>query len=181
MKNKITSSLLTLTVTVALSAFALAQRPSSAGGGRPSGVGGGNMSPGNPNMGSSGRAGEMSNERMGHTSMGGQAPGSVLDNPKLATSLSNALSKSGVTIPGGNLQTACGGFKTLGQCVAALHVSQNLSISFTDLKNKMTGSGSEKLGTAIKDLGGPNVDAKKEAKKANKQADEDLHTAEAAS
>jgi hypothetical protein len=60
-------------------------------------------------------------------------------------------------------------------------VSQNLNIPFADLKNKMAGSTSEKLGTAIKDLGGPNVDAKKEAKKGTKQADEDLHTAEAAS
>ena len=181
MKNTFTSSLMTLAVTVALSAFALAQRPSSAGSGRPSGVGGGNMSPGNPNMGTSARGGEMGNERMGRTNMGEQTPSSVLDNPKLTNSLTNALSKSGVTVPGGNLQAACGGFKTLGQCVAALHVSQNLNIPFADLKNKMTGSTSEKLGTAIKDLGGPNVDAKKEAKKATKQADEDLHTAEAAS
>ena len=181
MRNKITSLLLTLAVTVALSALALAQRPSSAGGGRPSGVGGGNMSPGNPNMGTSARGGEVGSQRIGHTNMGEQAPALVLDNPKLTTSLTNALSKSGVTVPGGNLQTACGGFKTLGQCLAALHVSQNLNIPFADLKNKMASSTSEKLGTAIKDLGGSNVDAKKEAKKATNQAEEDLHAAEVAS
>src|SRR6516165_7222509 len=43
-------------------------------------------------------------------------------------------------------QEACSGFKNLGQCVAAIHVSHNLGVSFSDLKAKMTGAGSESLG-----------------------------------
>ena len=38
------------------------------------------------------------------------------------------LAKSGVSVPGGNLQSACSGFKTLGQCVSAMHVVKNLEI-----------------------------------------------------
>ncbi len=105
----------------------------------------------------------------------------VLDNSKLNTSLTNALAKSGVSIPGGDLRTACSGFKNLGQCVAAMHVAKNLNLSFDDLKNKMTGSNSENLGKAIQDLGGPNVNVKSEAKKANKQASQDLNAPESAS
>lgn len=113
--------------------------------------------------------------------MGSQSPTTVLDNSKLNTSLTNALAKSGVSIPGGDLKTACSGFKNLGQCVAAMHVAKNLNLSFDDLKNKMTGSNSENLGKTIQDLGGPNVNAKSEAKKANKQAGQDLNAAESAS
>lgn len=95
------------------------------------------------------------------------------------TALTNALGKSGITIPGGNLQSACGGFKNLGQCIAALHVSHNLGLSFSDLQAKMTGSGSESLGKAIQSLGGANAES--EAKKANKQAHQDLNSAESGS
>jgi hypothetical protein len=49
---------------------------------------------------------------------------------------------------------------------------------FDDLKNKMSGSNSENLGKAIQDLGGPNVNGKSEAKKANKQANQDINAAE---
>jgi len=118
---------------------------------------------------------------MGHSSMGSQSPSTVLDNGKLNTSLTNALAKSGISVPGGDLKSACSGFKTLGQCVAAMHVAKNLNLSFTDLQGKMTGSNSESLGKAIQDLGGPNVNAKSEAKRANKQASQDLNAAESAS
>lgn len=87
------------------------------------------------------------------------------------------MTKSGITIPGGNLQSACSGFKNLGQCVAALHVAKNLNLSFSDLQTKM---GSESLGKAIQDLGGPNVNAKSETRKANKQASQDLNAAQSA-
>jgi hypothetical protein len=102
-------------------------------------------------------------------------------NTKLDSSLTAALGKSGVTIPDGNLQAACSGFKNLGQCVAALHVSKNLGIPFGDLQAKMTGSSSVSLGKAIQDLGGANVNSKAEAKKANKQANADLDAAGSAS
>ncbi len=80
-------------------------------------------------------------------------------------------------------QQACSGFKNLGQCVAAAHVSKNLGIAFTDLKDKMLGLNADgtvsstskpmSLGKAIQSLD-PQVDAKAEAKKANKQADDDI-------
>jgi hypothetical protein len=60
--------------------------------------------------------------------MGSHSPTTVLDNSKMNSSLTNALSKSGISVPGGNLQSACSGFKNLGQCVAAIHVAKNLDI-----------------------------------------------------
>ena len=59
-------------------------------------------------------------------------------------------------LPAGmDLKTAAGGFKNQGQFIAALHVSKNLGIPFTDLKSKMTGSNPESLGQAIHDLKPP--------------------------
>jgi hypothetical protein len=145
------------------------------GGGRPAGVGPG--STGAPASVGSG-ANDHGSAGMGHSGVASGSPTSVLNNTHVTTALTNALTKSGVTIPGGNLQTACSGFKNLGQCVAALHVAKNLNLSFTDLQTKM---GSESLGKAIQDLGGPNVSAKGEAKKASKQANQDLNAAQSAS
>ena len=73
---------------------------------------------------------------------------------------------------GMDLKTAAGGFKNQGQFIAALHVSKNLGIPFTDLKSKMTGSNPESLGQAIHDLKPTlsQADAQKEAEKAQKQA-----------
>ena len=130
---------------------------------------------------SSGRPSDVGSTGMGHADMASQSPSSVLGNDKLNTSLTNALGKSGISVPGGDLKSTCSGFKTLGQCIAALHVAKNLNLSFSDLQSKMTGSNPENLGKAIQDLGGPNVNAKSEAKKANKQANQDLKAAESAS
>ncbi len=79
------------------------------------------------------------------------------------------------TLTGEDAQTACSGFKNMGQCVAAAHVAKNLDIpgGFAALKAKLTGSGSVNLGKAIQALA-PNADAKAEAKRANKQASDDL-------
>jgi outer membrane murein-binding lipoprotein Lpp len=77
------------------------------------------------------------------------------------------------TLTGKDPQVACQGFKNLGQCVAAAHVSNNLGISFDDLKLRTTGSDAKSLGSAIHELN-PNVDAKAEAKKAKGQAEKDL-------
>jgi len=79
------------------------------------------------------------------------------------------------TLTGEDAQTACSGFKNIGQCVAAAHVAKNLSIpgGFDALRAKVTGSGAVSLGKAIKGFA-PDADAKAETKKANKQADEDL-------
>jgi hypothetical protein len=149
------------------------------GGGRPAGVGPGSTgAPTGAGSEASGRPSDPGSSGMGHSGIASGSPTSVLDNNHVTSALTNALTKSGVTIPGGNLQTACSGFKNLGQCVAALHVAKNLNLSFSDLQTKM---GSESLGKAIQDLGGPNVNAKSEAKKANKQASQDLNAVQSAS
>jgi hypothetical protein len=79
------------------------------------------------------------------------------------------------SLTGQDAQTACNGFKNIGQCVAAAHVAKNLDIpdGFDALKAKVTGGGSVSLGKAIASLA-PDADAKAEAKKANKQASDDL-------
>jgi hypothetical protein len=76
---------------------------------------------------------------------------------------------------GMDLKTAMSGFKNQGQCIAALHVANNLNISFTELKAKMTGNNPESLGKAIHDLKTtiPVEEANKEAEKAEKQAKAD--------
>ena len=173
-------------VALTLNVSAIAQR-GGGGGGHAGGLGGAPVGAGaaagaNANANIGGRSlgantGANANA-MGRASLGSQSPSAALGtNTKLDSSLTSALSKSGVTIPGGNLQTACSGFKNLGQCVAALHVSKNLGIPFTDLQSKMTGSGSMNLGKAIQASGAANVNSKAEAKKANKQANADLDAA----
>ncbi len=79
------------------------------------------------------------------------------------------------TLTGRDAQTACSGFKNIGQCVAAARVSKNLDIpgGFDALKAKITGTGAVSLGKAIEGFA-PNANAKAEAKKANKQASDDL-------
>jgi hypothetical protein len=61
--------------------------------------------------------------------------------------------------------------------VAAVHVSHNLGIPFDDLKAKMTGPNAESLGKAIKSLK-LEANSKAEAKKAQKQANDDIREAE---
>lgn len=86
------------------------------------------------------------------------------------------------TLTGMDAKTACAGFKNLGQCVAAAHVSKNLGLTFADLKDKMlalnpdgtanTTAKSMSLGKAIQALK-PEADSKTEVKKANQQAESD--------
>ena len=98
----------------------------------------------------------------------GKSTGDLLaQNTKLSSQLTTLLPE------GTNLQDAAQGFKNLGQFVAAVHVSKNLGIPFENLKAKMTGPDSVKLGKAIHELK-PDVNAKAEAKKANKQAKQDI-------
>ncbi len=108
---------------------------------------------------------------------GKKAPGDLLmQNQKLSDKLQKLL-PSGMTP-----QDACSGFRNLGQCVAAVHVSNNLGLSFTDLKAKMLGPSDQtagsptqqmSLGKAIQALA-PKADATAEVNKANKQAKDDL-------
>jgi hypothetical protein len=154
-----------------LAAYAQGHSGGAAGsghmGGPPSSAG--SMGSGSGSMGAS-HANEGST--MGNASRpsdtGKQSPDTILSrNTKLSSKLDSLLPK------GTTAQQACSGFKNLGQCVAAIHVSHNLGISFDDLKAKMTGTGSESLGKSIHDLK-PAVDSKAEAKKGQKQADQDL-------
>jgi hypothetical protein len=64
------------------------------------------------------------------------------------------------------------GFKNYGQLNAARHVSENLGITFDDLKKLMTGDNPKSLGQAIQELR-PGADANAEAIKAEKQAEID--------
>ncbi len=145
---------------------AFAQRPSTAGkppsagpgvgpGTGPSATPHGNTSPANPGTASP------------------SSPSSVLSrNTSLGPALVKALGKQDITVPGGNLATFCSStfsFKTLGQCIAALHINHKFpSCSFTDLSSSTKG-----LGQAIKGCN-PHVDPKVEAKKATKQANADI-------
>ncbi len=133
---------------------------------------------------------------MGHSSAAGHN-GSASTNPGSAqgTAMNQILTKNThlaskiQSLTGMSAQDACGGFKNLGQCVAAAHVSKNLGINFACLKADMTGiaatgascgtstntsSKSMSLGRAIQSLS-PTANSKSEAKKANKQAQQDLN------
>lgn len=103
-----------------------------------------------------------------HTNMSHASPSHVLSH-------NTALASKIQTLTGQDAQTACGGFKNIGQCVAAAHVAKNLDIpgGFDALKAKLTGSSAVSLGKAIGQLA-PHADAKAQAKKANKQASDDL-------
>src|SRR6266481_2662645 len=107
----------------------------------------------------------------------------VSDQLSKNSKLSNKLQ----TLTGMSAQKACSGFKNLGQCVAAAHVSKNLGITFACMKSDMTGqappSGSKcptgtgtksmTLGKAIQTLD-PNANSKTETKKGTQQANQDL-------
>lgn len=117
---------------------------------------------------------------------GKKAPDQLLNqNTKLSDHLSNLLTKMGVNA---TPQQACANFKNLGQCVAAIHVANNLGIDFNKLACDMTlkpvttstcpagtGTGSKgmSLGASIDALK-PGTDGKTETKKAVTQANQDV-------
>lgn len=101
-------------------------------------------------------------------SKGSSVSDHLQDNTKLASKLQNLLPQ------GTNLQQAAQGFKNLGQFVAAVHVAHNLGIPFDQLKAKLMGPPSESLGKAIHSLK-PDVKSSDEAKKAEKQAKQDMN------
>ncbi|MFB3924343.1 MAG: hypothetical protein ACE145_21695 [Terriglobia bacterium] len=154
------------------------------GGGRPGGAGGGPGSggmgagasadrgamgrPDNTGMSGDRRMSGMDHGRNGDMSTGQKSPGELLtQNTKLSSKLQTLLPA------GTDLQQASAGFKNLGEFVAAVHVSQNLNIPFDQLKAKMTGPDAMNLGKAIHDLR-PDVKAKAEAKRAKKQAKQEI-------
>lgn len=108
--------------------------------------------------------------------MASKNPGSVLDhNTQLSSKLEGLLGLSGPNALS-TLKTDASGFKNFGQFVAAVHVSHNLGIPFSDLQAKMTGSNAVSLGKAIQELK-PDANAKTETKKATTQADTDIKDA----
>ncbi len=115
-------------------------------------------------------------DRGSNTSLRGyKTPAEMLmHNTKLASKLQSLLPA------GTDLQQAASGFKNLGQFVACVHVSHNLGIPFDELKGKMMGKHPESLGQAIHNIK-PEVEAKDEAKKARKQAKDDINESESES
>jgi len=98
----------------------------------------------------------------------------------------SAISGKIQTLTGMSATQACAGFKNLGQCVAAAHVSKNLHISFDCLRSDMTGiapqgtscpagtgTKSMSLGKAIQTLD-PTADQKAESKKGETEAQRDI-------
>ena len=147
------------------------------------GGGGGNMGASMGHGASSAVHGNMSSSNSG--SSHGMTMNQVL-------SKNTALAGKIQTLTGMPSQQACSGFKNLGQCVAAAHVSKNLGISFACMKADMTGQSPAKdsscpaaagtksmsLGKTIQTLS-PKADSKLESKKASKQADADIKDSEA--
>jgi hypothetical protein len=117
---------------------------------------------------------------------GGVAPApfvtpSPFDAGSGSSSFSRVISKLAVQIDdltGTEAKTACAGFRSVGDCLAAAHVSRNLGLSFDTLRSKVTGRGKQDLVKAIQQLQ-PAADAKAEALKAHEQARHDVKIAQA--
>ena len=140
-------------------------------GGRPSGTPG-SMGPSHGNSASAGGSHDSSNATTSPSS-----PGTVLArNPKVEPALTEALGKSGITLPSGpsgeklTLSQVCtqNNFRTLGQCIAALHINHKFpGCSLADL------AGAKSLGKAIQRCDA-SADAKTEARNAMKQANQEI-------
>ena len=131
---------------------------------------------------------EMASTDHGHAMLNssrtaGSAHGKVMDQ---ILSKDTQLSGKIQSLTGMPAKQACSGFKNLGQCVAAAHVSKNLGISFGCLKSDVTGQAAQgtscpagtgtksmSLGKAIQTLD-PKADQKTESKKGESQATNDL-------
>ncbi len=138
------------------------------GGGHAGGMGMGNsMSSDHGNSGMHGNSGANDGAKSSTSTHGKSVSDLLTQNTKLASKL------QGLLPAGTDLQTAASGFKNLGQFVAAVHVSHNLNIPFDQLKAKVTGTGAESLGKAIKQLD-PTANSKTETSKATKQAQQDI-------
>jgi hypothetical protein len=104
------------------------------------------------------------------------------ENTKLSENLTDLLTKMGVSA---TPQAVCQNFKNLGQCVAAMHVANNLGITLNslvcDMTRKPIGGGmcttipskAMSLGASIDALK-PGTDGKTEAQKAVTQANQDV-------
>jgi hypothetical protein len=153
---------------LASAAPTFAQRTHPSPGGSPSSPGGRPSGTGAPSNANSGMSGAHDGGAATHTDMSHASPNDVLSH-------NTAIAGKIHTLTGQDAQAACDGFKNLGQCVAAAHLAKNLDIpgGFDALKAKVTGSSGVSLGKAIEQLS-PQVNGKAEAKRANKQASDDL-------
>ena len=148
------------------------------------GAGGSGGMAGMNGMGASSHANSNANGMSGNAGNAATSHGKTMDqlltqNTKLSDKIS--------ALTGEPAQQACNGFKNLGQCVAAAHVSKNLGISFDCLRSDMTGtaaatssscpagtgSKSMSLGKSIQTLS-PKTDSKTAARKGQQQANQDL-------
>ena len=90
----------------------------------------------------------------------------------------NLASKLQSRLPAGtNLTLAASGFRNLGQFVAAVNVSNNLGISFAQLKTRMVDQGMS-LGQAIQDARPKTTDTTVVARRAETDADALIRTTE---
>jgi hypothetical protein len=132
---------------------------------------------------------------MGHNSMNASAHGSGTAGSSHQATISSVLFKNPaigdkiVVLTGdkNGAADACTGFKNLGQCVAAAHVSKNLDLNFFCLRQAETGTsagtfapkggctttGTMSLGKAIQKLD-PKADSTTETKKANTETQQDM-------
>jgi hypothetical protein len=84
------------------------------------------------------------------------------------------LAKVTPLLPSGmSLSDAASGFHSAEQFIAALHAAKDLNVSFTSLKNELTGSPRDSLSQAIHDVA-PTVDASAAAKTAAGEARTDI-------
>ena len=168
------------------------------GGGRPEGAPGGFGShaplgaPGSDVDNGRGHGSTHDSTTTGPKEAGKKTPDQLLtQNTKLSGNLSNLLSKMGLKTANGmplTPQEACANFKNLGQCVAAIHVSNNLGIDFNKLACDMTlkpvttsvcpegtatGSKGISLGASIDALK-PGANGKTEAQKGVSEAHDDM-------
>jgi len=171
-------SLLTLATLLFLGSSAYAQRGRGPGA-NPSGTG---ATAASSHSDASSHSGSANSANAGSADSGKKTPDQLLSqNTKLSDNLGKLLPKD--VTP----QQACDGFKNLGQCVAAIHVSNNLKLDFNALKCNMTGKADSptatcptttstknlSLGKAIDALK-PGTDSKSESEKAVKQAHQDI-------
>jgi hypothetical protein len=105
--------------------------------------------------------------------------------------LTDALQAQGVLPAGKDVKSACDTFKSLEDCVAALHASHNLGLDFNCVKSDLTGVPTSADMSSCKGPSGdktlslskaihllkPDADAKTETKNAEKQAKDDLKQA----
>jgi hypothetical protein len=114
-------------------------------------------------------------------------------NSTLNTTLTTKLQSKNLLPSGTDLKTACDGFRNLGQCMAAIHVSHNLNVPFACYKADMTGAAlptgttcpaavstsNLSLGKTIQAFS-PNTNSGAEAKSGTKEANSDISEAESA-